>query len=253
MKSQSSWECIDGKTGVISDVWWKLLKDNVQSGETCRSCCYIDNTTMSKKDSCKPTQPTVLKNDRCAPEVKQAVCRKDWLLDSMTSTPQPKVGGDVQCDPKWVGFHKSDQEKFCYLFVDHKVTRAAAEEHCSELGGYLVSILDQFESMWVVTNILDCCTAWIGFEYTNDQDLCTDPNLPSYFWEWNWSDIATHPTYTCPKFRNWNPDDPKSNSTYINGVSGDKVKLCASMGQGGYWNSELCDRRLPFICKKQGR
>ncbi|XP_033625799.1 alpha-N-acetylgalactosamine-specific lectin-like [Asterias rubens] len=119
----------------------------------------------------------------------------------------------------------------CYRVFTNQKTQNEAEADCGleerpSGQGHLVSILSQQENefvtdLWYSTNPPNTGdTAWIGLSDTNGSD-----NIGFI-----WSD-GNFRFYT-----NWVESQPI------------KDKKCAFL-RGGFWTTEYCERKMPYICK----
>ncbi|GFT23252.1 macrophage mannose receptor 1 [Nephila pilipes] len=165
-------------------------------------------------------------NDENCNNAMSFICKQNKdanVTIEIPSTRDPTIGN---CKKGWYA-HRDR----CYLPVGltekDKANWTDASQICQHLGGYLVSIRnveDQVYLAYLMQSLKD--DVWIGFHDT----LLSG----RYYWVDN-SDV---------RYTNWAPGEPS-----FFGIQEDCVKMTYDELNSGVWRDDVCSKKLPYICQ----
>ncbi|XP_064644550.1 macrophage mannose receptor 1-like isoform X2 [Lineus longissimus] len=152
---------------------------------------------------------------------------REWICQMPTNTPLPTGAGrpgptgdtSVSCGQGWIHYNG-----MCYLFPTQRMTWYKSKDYCQGFGGNLVSVQDQDENDFLLSQISTSHgDRWIGLnELGNIGYRWTDYSPATYFF--------------------WAPNEP-------NDAFG--AEKCVTMSHWhGLWNDDNCNQDHQFICEK---
>ncbi|MBN3307386.1 MRC1 protein, partial [Amia calva] len=163
-----------------------------------------------------------------------SICKRS--TEFVNTTIAPTVVPEGGCPPDWMLFDKK-----CFKIIGKDVSDRkgwqAARSYCIELGGNLVSILNERQQAFLTTKLLDMpVDAWIGLNDINREMrfLWTDGKAVSYT---NWA--------------KGNPVSmPDGRYLYID-EEYDCTLMATTASIAGQWKVEECSSNRSFICQRK--
>ncbi|XP_022330695.2 macrophage mannose receptor 1-like isoform X2 [Crassostrea virginica] len=192
----------------------KLSDNNTEIGE----CSYIDidkNGTWYSDDLCSAPFGVV-----CSYEVGS----KNWIANKQRDLTAEKNDRQSDCGEGWIDNTRSS----CFYFLVGLLTWDAAESHCQEMGGHLMSIDDPTEQAFIAGLLrfedIDG-SVWIGAN-------CREEEVG-----YQWSDGKPFVYY------NWFPGEPDH-------VTDGDEECVAMFISNAKWTDRSCGQLHPAVCEK---
>nr|XP_023015125.1 macrophage mannose receptor 1-like [Leptinotarsa decemlineata] len=171
------------------------------------------------------------KRKSCSEPVLEVYLNEDLLFTNSTNMndfgkeepPKEKIEIYIKANSSYFTDHQFKIEKK-YIFVSEPATFFTARQDCSERGTRLLTIKSEDESKDVVE----------AMEKEQHEIYWTSGNKIANHKTWRWSDSEKF------SYLHWFTGEPNNDQGN---------EFCMEIWKTGYWNDNICETKLPYICE----